>query len=99
MGQPEVDDAGSEESADPWEEESAETLVDQLSGRRGSVNEHVNAICSHIARLSDRHYDEASALFEEVVEQMRDALGEPPELEEDGELSDDSDLISDFQPW
>jgi hypothetical protein len=96
-GDPEVNDAGSEESADPWEEESAEPFLGQPSGRRGSVNEHVNAICSHIACLSDRHYDEASALLDEIVEQMRGALGEPPEIDDDRELSDDSGC--DFEPW
>lgn len=47
------------------------------------IGAHVAAVCHHLSRLAEVNYEDAVAWFDQVVEDMRASLGEPPDLEDE----------------
>ena len=99
-GATDVDYPDTEDFDEHQEGEPADVVPDlpePTAPTHSSVGYHVNAICSHIARLSERDYERAAALFERVVEQMTSALGDPPEGDEDDHFEEGDEEFDDLQ--
>ena len=52
------------------------------------LRSHVSVICRYVSRVAEHDYDEALTWVDDVLDQMRNALGEPPELDDDGDEGD-----------
>lgn len=59
-----------------WESDSMEVMEEDRA-----ISDHVSAVCRHLSRLAEADYDDAVAWFDQVVEELKAALGEPPQQE------------------
>jgi hypothetical protein len=82
------DEEDLERDGEEEEDDTSREFLPSADGDPPSVGDHVNAICRHVAELAGRDYDDAAAWLEQVIEEMRLAVGERPDGDDDVEPPD-----------
>ncbi len=75
-----------EQATEATDEEVGEPEADLIGAPQEDeldIAVHVSAVCGYLSRLASVNYEDAVACFDQVVEEMRGSVGEPPEFDEE----------------
>lgn len=70
--------AFSDTVGDNLEADSPDTIHDEPD-----INVHVSAVCRYLSELAELNYDDGVAWFDQVVDDLRGSLGDPPESDDE----------------